>query len=51
MESGEIRMKKETFCINELINETIEQLEPRALKNKISLMNKNLNGSGKILVE
>ena len=50
MESGEIRMKKETFCINELINETIEQLEPRASKNKISLINKNLNGSGKILV-
>ena len=50
MESGEIRMKKETFCVNELINETIEQLEPRASKNKIDLISENLNGSGKILV-
>ena len=50
MESGEIRMKKETFCINELINETIEQLEPRASKNKITLINENLKGSEKILV-
>jgi len=50
METGEIRMKKETFCINELINETIEQLEPRASKNKITLISENLNASKKILV-
>ena len=50
MESGEIRMKKETFCINDLINETLEQLEPRASKNNITLINKSLNGREKTLV-
>lgn len=50
METGQIQMKKDPFCVKELIKETFDQIESQANKKSISLKFNDAEPSKKLVV-